>query len=61
MSDNGETLDTILALLQQMESTLLGLKQLRGFVGKGAGQHMLEVLIEEAEAKIAEVKRKIIQ
>jgi hypothetical protein len=35
---------------------LLGLMQLRGFVPKG----VLEVLIEKAEAKIAEVKRKII-
>lgn len=27
--------------------TLLGLKQLRSYVGKGLGQQMLELLIEE--------------
>ena len=60
MSDNGESLETILSLLKQMESTLLGLKQLRGYVG-GVGQQMLEVLIEDAEQKLLEVKRRIIQ
>ena len=61
MPDNSESLDAILALIKQMESTLLGLKQLRLYVGKGVGQQMLELLIEDAEAKIAEVKRRIIQ
>jgi hypothetical protein len=55
------SLETILALLKQMEATLLGLKQLRGYVGKGVGQQMLEVLIEEADAKLTEIKRKVIQ
>lgn len=61
MADNAETLETILALLNQMESTLLGLKQLRGYVPAGVGQKMLEILIEEAEANLAKVKRRIIQ
>jgi hypothetical protein len=61
MLDNAESLDTILALIKQMEATLLGLKQLRGYIGTGAGQQMLEVLIEESEANLAEVKRRIIQ
>lgn len=61
MPNNAESLDTILALLKQMESTLLGLKQLRLFVGKGTGQQILEALIEEAEVNLAEVKRKMIQ
>lgn len=56
-----ESLETILALLKQMETTVLGLKQLRGIIGNGVGHHMLEMLIEEAEAKIREVKRRIIQ
>jgi hypothetical protein len=55
------SLETILALLKQMEATLLGLKQLRGYVGNGVGQQMLEVLIEEADAKLTEIKRKVIQ
>ena len=31
------------------------------YVGRGVGPQMLEVLIAEAEAKIAEVKPRIIQ
>lgn len=56
-----ETLDTILTLLKQLETTLLGLKQLRGIIGNGTGHQMLEMLIEEAEARITEVKHKLIQ
>ena len=56
-----ESVDTILTLLKQMEATLLGLKQLRLYIGKGIGQQMLEVLIEEGEEKVAEVKRKLMQ
>jgi hypothetical protein len=52
-----DSFDTILGLLRQLEATLLGLKQLRGYVGEGVGQEMLELLIEEAERKIAEVNR----
>jgi hypothetical protein len=61
MPNDLESLDTILALLKQLEATLLGLKQLRLYVGKGVGQQTLEVLINEGETKIAEVKRKLMQ
>ena len=44
-----------------LEATLLGLKQLRGDVGQGVGKDVLAELIEEGEAKLAEVKRKLIQ
>lgn len=53
--------DTILALLKHMESTLLGLKQLRGYVGKGVGSEMLEVIIDDCETHLTEIKRKLIQ
>jgi hypothetical protein len=56
-----ESLEIILALLRQLEATLLGLKQLRGYVGKGVRKDVLAELIEEGEAKLAEVKRKLIQ
>ena len=39
----------------------MGLKQLRGYVGDGVGAAMLEVLIEEAETGLANVKRRLIQ
>lgn len=55
------SLDAVISLIKQMESTLLGLEQLRNYVGDGVGRQMLEVLIEEAETKLAEIKRKIIQ
>ena len=51
----------LLALVKQMEATLFGLRQLRSYVGKGPGQQMLELLIEEGEAGLAEIKRKLIQ
>ncbi len=47
-----DCLDTILALLKQMEATLIGL-QLRGYVGSGVGAQMLNVLIEELETGLA--------
>jgi hypothetical protein len=56
-----DSLETILALLKQLESTVLGLKQLRGYVGQGVAQHMLDELIEEGESKLVEMKRKLLQ
>jgi len=56
-----DTLETILALIEQMEATLLGLKQLQRYVGQGDGQRMLDVLIKEGETKLAEIRKRIIQ
>ena len=61
MPYDSDSLDTILALIKQLEATLMGLKQLRGYVGDGAGSQTLEVLIQEAEGKLAELKQKLIQ
>jgi len=46
--------------LKQMEATVLGLKQLRSFIGKGSGQEMLDALIVEAEQTTAEIKRRVL-
>jgi len=54
-----ESTETILALLKQLEATLLGLRQLRGYVGKRPGLTMVELLVEEGEKKIGEVKCKL--
>ena len=43
-----------------METTLISLKEMRGFVGRGIGNEMLEVLIEETELQIAELKRRVV-
>jgi len=61
VADDLSSLETILMLIKQMEATLLGLKQLRSYVGSGVGQEMVELLIEEGEAKLAEIKRKVIE
>jgi hypothetical protein len=58
---DADSLDTILSLIKQMEATLIGLKQLRGYVGQGVAQHMLQVLIDEMESGLSEVKRKLLQ
>lgn len=59
--DDLDTVDTILGLIKQLEATVLGLQQLRSYAGSGVTEEMLEDLIEEGEAKIAEVKRKLMQ
>jgi hypothetical protein len=41
-----DSLEMTLALLRQLEATVLGLKQLRGYVGQGVGQLMVEELVE---------------
>jgi hypothetical protein len=42
-----------------MESNLLGMRQLRQYIDSNLGTEMLDLLIEEAELKIAEVKRNV--
>ena len=44
---------------KQMESNLLGMRQLRQYIDSNLGTEMLDLLIEEAELKIAEVKRNV--
>lgn len=53
-------LDTVLAMLQQMESTLRSLQQLRGYVGSDIGEEMLDVVIEDMRAHVAAIKRKLV-
>jgi hypothetical protein len=55
-----DALESVSALMQQMEAVLHGLKQLRGYVGSGVGKEMLEVLIQEAEVGLEEVKQNLI-
>ncbi len=55
-----DKLDTILLLIHRMEATTDGLRQLRGYMGSNIGEEMLEVLIQEAEASLKEIKRKLV-
>ena len=61
MSGRFDSLAAVLERLTQMEPNLSGMKQMRHYVGHGLGRVMLEVLIEEAEWQIAEIKRKLSQ
>ena len=45
--------------LKQMESNLLGMRELPQYIDSNLGTEMLDLLIEEAELKIAEVKRNV--
>jgi hypothetical protein len=61
MSGRFDSLAAVLECLAQMQSNLLGMKQMRDYVGHGLGGVMLEVLIEEAEWQIGEIKRRLSQ
>jgi hypothetical protein len=61
VTDDLNSLETILALIKQMEDTLLGLKELRIYVGKGAALKMVELLIEEGEVNLREIRRRLNQ
>lgn len=56
-----DSFDAMLALIKRMEATVLGLHQLRSYVGDGAGQEIVAELIKEAESNLEEVKRRIVQ
>ena len=58
---DSDSLEAILDLVKQLETTLLGLRQIRAYVGSGVGLRMLDEVIEEAERKLAEVRKKLIQ
>ena len=61
MSDRLDAFATVLVCLKRMEATLLGMKQMREYIGKGMGREMLDSLIEEADSQTTEIKRKLIQ
>lgn len=61
MSDRFDAFETVLECLKRMEAILLGMKQMREYVGRGLGKQMLDSLIEEADSQITEIKRKVIQ
>jgi hypothetical protein len=61
MAYDSDTLDEILALIKQMDSALLGFRQLRAYIQPGAALHQLDQLIEELEVNLAKVKRRLLQ
>jgi len=61
MSYGYDSLEEVIACLKRMESIVLGLKQLQGFVSQGAGAEILNSVIAEAELQIEEIRRKVVQ
>jgi hypothetical protein len=57
--DRFDALEIALASLRLMESTLAGMRQVRQYVGEAATE-ILDSLIEEAEVKIGEIKRRVV-
>jgi|HubBroStandDraft_6_1064221.scaffolds.fasta_scaffold149537_2 hypothetical protein len=55
-----ERLDLTMTSLKVMESTLLGMKELRPYLGDGSSREMIDTLIQEAELQITGIKRHVI-
>lgn len=60
MSDAFNSLDVVLASLKLMESTLLGMKQVRQYVGEGVATEILDSLVEEAESQICAINHRVV-
>jgi hypothetical protein len=58
--DPFDSLEIVMVSLKIMESTVLGMKQIRRFVGSGVATEMLDALIQEAELQMTEIKRRVI-
>lgn len=50
---------TIVVLMRQMETTILGLRHLRASVPSDVGVDLLDAAIEEGEAEIADIRRRL--
>jgi hypothetical protein len=60
MPDPFDSLEMTMSILNVMESNLLSMRQVRQHVGKGRATQMLDSLIQEAESKVSEIKRRMI-
>jgi len=60
MADYISSLAVVILLMKQMERTVVGLRHLRDCVPwDDAGSELLDAVIEEGEARIADVHRKL--
>ena len=60
MADYMSSLAIIILLMKQMETTVVGLRHLRDCVPADISLASLDSVIEEGEARIADVKRKLV-
>lgn len=60
MADYISSLAIVILLLKQMENTVVGLRHLRECVPADVSLESLDSVIEEGEARIADVKRKLV-
>jgi len=61
MTNYISSLITIAMLMKQMETTILGLRHLRAYVPSDVSLDLLDAAIEEGEAEIADIKRRLTQ
>ena len=59
MADYISSLGIIILLMKQMESTVIGLRHLRECVPADVGSELLDAVIAEGEARIADARRKL--
>ena len=61
MTNYISSLITIAVLMKQMETTILGLRHLRAYLPSDVGIDLLDAAIEEGEAEIADIRRRLNQ
>jgi hypothetical protein len=59
MADYISSLGIIILLMKQMESTVVGLRHLRECVPVDVDSELIDAVIEEGEARIADVHRRL--
>jgi hypothetical protein len=59
LPDSFDSLEIVMASLNLMESTLLGVRRVRQYVGAGIATKMLDLLIQEGDSQVSAIKRKV--
>jgi hypothetical protein len=59
--DPFDSLVTLHLCIERMETTLLGMREIHRLIAEGPSKEMLDLLIKEAEAQLAEIRRKVFQ
>jgi Tfp pilus assembly protein PilX len=60
MPERFDSLEIVLAHLEVMRSTLLGMKRVRQYIDGGLATEMLDSLIQEAESQISATQRRVV-
>ena len=60
MRDTFDSLQIVIESLKRMETTLLGMKQVRALLPPDPSRDSLDKVIAEAEANFEEIKRRVV-